>query len=128
MIAKYPDDYEPLPSSDPESRVTYYYVSHPPPSTSPNLGPGGYLDAADAGANAPGQGVGGPDGGRAQRQVQRGPSYGTLPRERRVSDAGQQQQAGGQAQGQGQGQGEGPSAPPPSYGEAIRGDHKVQGP
>ena len=83
-------------------RVTYYYVARGPGSAPPAAPPAG-------------AGTGAPDGGKAQRQLQRGPSYGAVGGE-----------GNSQAQAQAQGQSQAPA--PPTYAEAIKGDNKVQGP
>ena len=118
IIARYPEEYEPIdPSADDyeNGRVTYYYVSRDP------------LPPQQPGPAASGA----PDGGRAHRQLQRGPSYGAI-----------RSQAQGDAHGQGpaqpaepptqeqqqknQGEAEGSGRPPPSYAEAVKGDNKIQ--
>ena len=105
IILKYPEGYEPLPGdADYEGghRVTYYYVAR---------GQGG----APPLAPPAGTGTGAPDGGKAQRQLQRGASYGTVG-------------GGGEASSQAQGQGQGQGQLPPTYAEAVKGDNKIQGP
>ena len=114
IIARFPEEYEPLASDDYENgRVTYYYVSRDP------IAPGEQPGPAAAGA---------PDGGRAHRELQRGPSYGAINTQAQnsapppagsdgaQSTAPQRQQAGA----------EGSAKPPPTYAEAIQGDNKVQ--
>lgn len=109
IIAKYPEEYEAVAQDDYESgRVTYYYVSRDP---MPQPGP------AAAGA---------PDGGRAHRQLQRGPSYGAINATSQSSAAAES--GHGHGQGQGGQQAEGSGKAPPSYAEAIKGNNKVQDP
>ena len=110
--------------------VTYYYVSHdrmqgPPsnPGSAPASPwqqpqqtartPNHQRTPTGAGlAPQPGQGqeqgvtgTGGPDGGHAHRELQRGTSLGSMRQN---------------------GEGASGSRPPPSYAEAIQGDNKVQ--
>lgn len=103
IIAKYPEsDYEPVPDSESgTARVTYYYVD-----------------------------VGGSQQQRQQRQQGYGTNATGAP-----AKAGrpQQQRLPGQQEGQtvgGTAAGASSSAtapvPPPSYSEAVAGDHKVQ--
>ena len=103
IIAKYPElpeDYEPLSRDGGENgngRVTYYYVAHEPTSHSPPQQP--------------------------RRQQQR--AYGTnegMRAERPKQDRGQVQESGVEEQG-GQGSSD---AVPPSYEQAVKGDHKIQ--
>lgn len=98
ILAKYPEGYEAVPG-DPDyeaaagtHRVTYYYVA------------GGQAQ----GQNTPAIGTGAPDGGKAQRQVQRGPSYGAI----------------GPSNGEGPVQQSAVTNSPPTYDEAIKGDNK----
>ena len=113
IIARYPEDYEPVTGHDPEDgRVTYYYVSRdtlPPPQPGP----------AASGA---------PDGGKAHRQLQRGPSYGAINAQAQNSaqapaSSSQANQANASQSQQGP---EGSAKPPPTYAEAIKGDNKIQ--
>lgn len=103
IIAKYPDmpeDYEPLSGDGGENggRVTYYYVAHGPVSHPP------------------------PQHQQQRRQPQR--AYGTNEaiRVEGPKQDGQRQESGVEEQG-----GQGSSgAVPPSYEQAVKGDHKVQ--
>lgn len=114
IIAKYPEapeDYEPLPGDGGEngaggSRVTYYYVSHGP---------------AAAGSQQGGQ-----QGGQQQQQKKRG--YGTNDAMRVEQPKQALQAPGGQWSGTEEGQegSSGASGVPPSYEQAVKGDHKVQ--
>ena len=82
---------------------------------------------------APGPAAAGqPDGGRAQREIQRMGSYGAIRGEGN-SAQGHGAQGGGGGSGAQQGVGaegsQGQAKSPPSYAEAIaRGDNKVQTP
>ena len=124
IIARYPEEYSPIGDEyeNENGRVTYYYVSRdqlPPQQPGPAA-------------------VGAPDGGRAHRELQRGPSYGAINTQAQApaqappagSDGNsvgpnapkrQQQQQEGEAA-------EGSAKPPPTYAEAIKGDNKIQGP
>ena len=128
VIAKYPDDdeydhaYQSIPDAE-AGRVTYYYVSHENmqnPSANqqnasqPPQAPSGsqhqHQRQPTGGAIPPPQAsaaTGGPDGGRAHRELQRGTSYGSDLRAQQAGEGGS-------------------SRPPPSYAEAIQGDNKVQ--
>ena len=71
--------------------------------------------------------AGAPDGGRAHRQLQRGPSYGAInstTQNTTVTESAQSEHE----QRQGGHQVEGSAKAPPSYAEAIKGDNKVQDP
>ena len=73
--------------------------------------------------------AGAPDGGRAHRELQRGPSYGAINSQAQASapTAGGNEGSGSAPQRAQGGEGGGAKAPP-SYAEAIKGDNKVQGP
>lgn len=108
IIAKYPEasnDYEPLPGDGGENgRVTYYYVSHGPPASQSQHGHHNQQPQ--------------------HPQHQRG--YGTNDG-MRVEGPKKDLQArnGSDAEGQ-DGQGSSAAAVPPSYEQAVKGDHKVQ--
>jgi hypothetical protein len=126
IIASTPDPYILLSEEDEAdlesnnrvgARVTYYYVSSSP-------GQQGGVGGPQPQHLPPGAGmvVGAPDGGRAHRELERsgGSGYGTIPRQAGSRGTSPQPPpSGAQA---------GPARAPPSYDEAVQGDHKVQTP
>lgn len=109
IIAKYPEppeDYEALHGDGGEGRVTYYYVAH----------------------GAPPQHQQQQHQRQGQRQQQQR-GYGTNENMRteqpKRDDRQSQQESGVEEERDGDGQGSS-AAVPPSYEQAVRGDHKVQ--
>ncbi|EKG13009.1 hypothetical protein MPH_09829 [Macrophomina phaseolina MS6] len=123
IIWAYPDpgdEYERVAGNDSESNVTYYYVAH---TTAP-AGPPQHQQPYRTHA-APNYGAAG------TRPVPKSTSSQQFPGQQQagvvnpwadeVSPAAQQ----GSSSAQGAGEGS-TSQPPPTYAEAVRGDHKVQ--
>lgn len=114
IIAKYPEsDYEAVPDSESGAgRVTYYYVG------------AGQRVAGNAGAGAG-------SGGRLQQQQQqqqqqRQQGYGTNASSGVVKAGRPAQQQQGAGAGVGSSNSAATPVAPPSYSEAVAGDHKVQ--
>ncbi|EON61085.1 hypothetical protein W97_00296 [Coniosporium apollinis CBS 100218] len=115
IIYSYPDptSYEPVASDSAESRVTYYYVAPgAPPTRRPHQQPQ-YLP----------------------QQPQHPQGYGTVAGSQPSAGQFPGQQAGAMpfqtpkglpTVSRGQEGGEGSAPPPPSYQDAVKGDHKVQ--
>ncbi|OJI89523.1 hypothetical protein ABZX51_008637 [Aspergillus tubingensis] len=103
IILKYPEpdyddpSYEPLPGDAENGRVTYYYVSHQPIQHPSQRGYGTMPPQQPQAANAPPQNRQ-PTPNHPHEQAQAGSSSQDHP----------------------------DSRPPPTYAEAVKGDHKVQ--